>query len=122
MKRGQDGRKLPTLLKWVGYLTAIFSLCATVIGVAKYLYTREEIAKTINTLLVTETEERKAGDYGAGWQTLEKARQLDPNSARVSKAQNELAMAWLENVHLQEGQKFSDVTDKLEPVLLRAVA
>jgi tetratricopeptide (TPR) repeat protein len=31
-------------------------------------------------------------------------------------------MAWLEDVHLQEGQKFSDVTDKVEPVLLRAAA
>jgi tetratricopeptide (TPR) repeat protein len=122
MKKGQTDRKLSTLLKWVGYLTAIFSLCATVAGFAKYLYTKKEIAKTTNALLATETEEKKAGDYGAGWQTLEKAKQLDPNSARVRTAQDELAMAWLENVHLQESQKFSDVTDKLEPVLLRAVA
>jgi len=122
MTKGRTDGRLPTLLKWVGYLTAIFSLCATVAGFAKYLYSRNETAKTTNALLATETEEKKAGDYSAGWQTLEKAKQLDPNSDRVRMAQNELAMAWLENVHLQESQKFSDVTDKLEPVLLRAVA
>src|SRR5277367_2883219 len=114
MTKGQKDGKLPALLKWVGYLTAIFSLCATVAGFAKYLYARKEIAKTTNALLATETEEKKAGDYSAGWQTLEKAKQLEPNSARVRMAQNELAMAWLEDVYLKESQKFSDVTDNLE--------
>lgn len=122
MTKGQTDRNLSTLLKWVGYLTAIFSLCATVVGVAKYLYNHKEIGKTTHALLATEAEEKKAGDYSAGWQTLEKVTQLDPNSASVRMAQNELAMAWLENVHLQENQKFSDVTNKVEPVLLRAVA
>ena len=122
MTKGQTDRNLSTLLKWVGYLTAIFSLCATVVGVAKYLYNHKEIRKTTHALLATEAEEKKAGDYSAGWQTLEKAMQLDPNSASVRMAQNELAMAWLEDVHLQESQKFSDVTNKVEPVLLRAVA
>jgi hypothetical protein len=121
MKKGQTDQKLSTLLKWVGYLTAIFSLCATVVGFAKYLYTHQEITKTTNALLATEAEEKKAGDYGAGWQTLEKAKQLDPNSDAVRIAQNELAMVWVRNIHLQEGQRFSDVTNTLEPVLLRAV-
>ncbi len=31
-------------------------------------------------------------------------------------------MAWLDDVHLSENQKFSDVVQKLEPVLTRAVA
>jgi tetratricopeptide (TPR) repeat protein len=122
MTKGQTDRNLSPLLKWVGYLTAIFSLCATVVGVAKYLYARKEIARTTNALLATEAEEKKASDYSAGWQTLEKAKEFEPNSAKVRMAQNELAMAWLEDVHLQESQKFSDVTDKVEPVLLRAVA
>ncbi len=122
MKKAQTDGKVSAVLKWVGYLTAIFSLCATLAGFAKYLYSRKETARTTNALLATAAEEKKAGDYGAGWQTLEKATQLEPNSGEVRVAQNELAMAWLENVHLQEGQKFSDVTDKLEPVLLRAVA
>lgn len=122
MTNGQTDRRFSTVVKWVGYLTAIFSLCATVVGVARYLYTHHEIAKNTNALLATETEEKKAGDYSAGWQTLEKATQLDPNSSTVRRAKDKLAMAWLEDVHLQEGQKFSNVTDKVEPVLLRAAA
>jgi tetratricopeptide (TPR) repeat protein len=122
LKKRQTDRRFSTVVKWVGYLTAIFSLCATVVGVAKYLYTHHEIAKNTNALLATETEEKKAGDYSTGWQTLEKATQLDPNSSTLRIAKHELAMAWLEDVHLQEGQKFSNVTDKVEPVLLRAAA
>lgn len=122
MIKAQKESTSSRILKWVGYLTAIASLCATVIGVAKYLYGREDTRRKIATLLATEVTEQKAGDYSAGWQTLEKAVQLDPDSARVRMAQEELAIAWLEDVHLQENQKFSDVTGKVEPILLRAVA
>lgn len=122
MTKEQRDNNFSRIIKWVGYLTAIFSLCATVIGVAKYLHNREETGKKVATLLTTEAAEQKAGDYSAGWQTLEKAVQLDPDSGRVRTAQEELAIQWLEDVHLQESQKFSDVTGKVEPILLRAVA
>jgi hypothetical protein len=118
----EKNAKLSRVLKWVGYLTAIFSLCATVAGVANYLYNRAEIKKNIASLLATESEELKSDDYSAGWRTLEKAAQLDPDSAKVRAAQEDLAMAWLENASLQENEKFSDITGKLEPVLTRAVA
>ena len=117
----QDG-KFPQVLKWVGYLTAIFSLCATVWGVGKYLYGGAETRKNISALLATGAEQQKLHDYSSAWQTLEKAAQLDPDNAKVRGAQESVAMLWLEDTHLQENQKFSDVTQKLEPILMRAVA
>jgi tetratricopeptide (TPR) repeat protein len=122
MKKDGQVSRLSQILKWVGYLTAIFSLCATVFGVAKYLYGRAEMRKNLTALLVTEAEEQKLRDYSSAWQTLEKAAKLDPDSAKVRAAQEKLAMIWLEDIHIQEKQKFSDVTQKLEPILLRAVA
>jgi hypothetical protein len=110
------------VLKWVGYLTAIFSLCATIWAVAKYLYGGAERRKNVTALLATETEQQKLHDYSSGWQTLEKAAQLDPDNAKVRGAQERLAIAWLDDVHLTENQKFSEVTQKLEPILMRAVA
>jgi hypothetical protein len=114
--------KVSQVLKWVGYLTAIFSLCAAVAGVAKYLYARVETRKNLSVLLGAEAEQLNQHDYSAGWQTLEKAAQLDSDSAKVRAAQEKLAMAWLEDVHLPENQKFADLKSQLEPILTRAVA
>jgi hypothetical protein len=122
MDREHKDGTFSQVLKWVGYFTAIFSLCATVAGVARHLYSREEARKNVAALLASETEEQKAHDYGAAWQTLERALQLDQASPGVRAAQEELAMAWLEDAHLQEGQKFSDLTGRVEPILVRAVA
>jgi tetratricopeptide (TPR) repeat protein len=122
MTKKRDDGKLTRVFKWVGYLTAIFSLCGTLVAIAKYVYDRGERRKKVATLLATGAEEQKARDYTASWQTLEKAVQLEPNSGTVRAAQEGLALAWLEDVHLQESQKFSDVTEKLEPILERAIA
>jgi hypothetical protein len=54
MKNNQQDGKFSLVLKWVGYLTAIFSLCATVVGVARYLYNRAETRKNLAALLATE--------------------------------------------------------------------
>lgn len=118
--REKDG-KLAKVLKWVGYLTAVFSLCATVLGVAKYVYNRVETRKSLNSLFATEAEQQKLRDYPSAWQTLEKAAKLVPDSAEVRAEQEKLAMLWLDDMHLQENQSWSDVVQKLEPVLTRAV-
>lgn len=119
-KDGQSGG-LSQVLKWVGYLTAIFSLCATVWGVGKYLYSREETRKNLAALLAAEAEQQKSHDYSSAWQSLEKAEKLAIDSSKVRAAQEKLAMVWLEDVHVQENQKFSDVTQKVEPILTRGV-
>ena len=118
----KQGRAFSQVLKWVGYLTAILSLCATVWGVGKYLYGRFETRKELAVLLATEAEQQKSRDYSSAWQTLEKAAQLEPDSAKVRVAQEKLAIAWIDDVHLPENQKFTDVKLKLEPILTRAVA
>lgn len=122
MKNDRQDGKSSRILKWVGYLTAIFSLCATVAGVARYVYNRAETRKNLAALLATEAEQQKSRDYSSAWQTLEKAAQLEPDSAKVRAAQEKLAMLWIEDVHVSENQKVSDVAQKLEPILSRAVA
>jgi hypothetical protein len=122
VKRERKDSKISQVLKWVGYVAAILSLCATLAGFAKYVYDRAETARNVTALLTTASEQKKARDYSSGWQTLEKAAQLDANSAKVEAARENLAMAWLDDIHLQENQSFSDVAQKLEPILTQAVA
>lgn len=92
MKQEAKVSRFSQLLKWVGYLTAIFSLCATVWGVGKYLYSRAETRKNLSDLFATEAEQEKSHDYSSAWQTLEKAAKLDANSDKVRAAQQNLAM------------------------------
>jgi len=122
MKEKSRGSKFSQVLKWVGYLTAILSLSATIVGGVKFAYDRIEVRRKIDSLVSAETVQLESRDYGSAWQSLEQASQLMTDSPKVRSAQESLAMAWLEDVHLSDNQKFSDVTQKLEPVLTRAVA
>lgn len=122
MKEQSEGSKFSQVIKWVGYLTAILSLCATIAGIVKVTYDRLDARRKIDALISAEAVQLESRDYVSAWRTLELASQLRPDSPKVRSAQESLAMAWLDDVHLSENQKFSDVVQKLEPVLTRAVA
>lgn len=122
MAKQKSGGAVSTAVKWGGYLTLIFSICGTVWGVGKYVSARAETRKNVAALLATAGEQQKARDYSSAWESLNRAVQLDADADAVQPAQVNLAMAWLEDVHLGENQKFSDVTGKVEPVLTRAAA
>ena len=114
--------KFSTVLKWVGSLTAILSLFFGVRQLVKIVSDRVETNRKIDALLKSEDVELKVRDYTAAWRSLEQASQIGPDSAKVHLAQENLAMAWLEDVHLREGEKWSDISEKVEPVLSRGVA
>jgi hypothetical protein len=122
MKMKPTDSKFSQVLKWVGYLTAILSLGAAIWGIVKFAYDRIERQRRIESLLSAEAVQLTSRDYWSAWGTLEQAAQIQPDSPKVRSAQESLAIAWLDHVHLSENQKFSDVTQKLEPVLTRAVA
>lgn len=122
MKQDRKDGKFSRILKWVGYLTAIFSLCATIWGVGRYLHGRAETRKNLSELLATEVEQEKSHDYSSAWQTVEKAAKLDADSAKVRASQERLAVAWLDAVYFLENQEYSGIAQKLEPILSRAAA
>jgi hypothetical protein len=111
-----------TVLKWVGSLTAILSLFFGIRQLVKIVSDRVEANRKIDALLKSEDVELKVRDYAAAWRSLEQASQVTPDSAKVHLAQENLAMAWLDDVHLREGEKFSDISEKVEPVLSRGAA
>src|SRR5262249_35704763 len=102
MKQQAKDGKFSQVLKWVGYLMAIFSFCATVWGVGKYFYGRAETRKNLTALLAMKAEQKKSRDYVSGWQIFEEAVKLVPDSAEVRAVQENLAMLWLDDMHLQE--------------------
>src|ERR1019366_9000723 len=114
--------KTSTIMKWVGYATAILSLIAGIGAIEKTISGRLEAGRKIDTLLSSEAIELKGQDYWSAWRNLEQASRIDPDSAKVHAAQETLAMEWLENIRVREDEKFSDIAEKLEPVLMRGAA
>ena len=117
-----ESGKVALVLKWVGYLTAIIALFTGIRGIVKLVSDRAESARQVDSLLASEVLQLQAHDYQAAWQSLQQASQIKPDSPKVQSAQETLAMIWLQNVIVTGNQTFSDITEKLEPVLTRGVA
>ncbi|HEY3826813.1 MAG TPA: hypothetical protein VGL82_19775 [Bryobacteraceae bacterium] len=110
------------VLKWVGYATAILSLIAGVRGLTKVFTDRAEVRRQVGDLLASEQIQLQGRDFAAAWQSLDRASKLDAGSPAVRTAQENLAMQWLEEIRVQDNEKFSDIAEKLDPVLTRGIA
>ena len=115
-------RKPSTLLAWVGSITAVFSLIAGIYGGWAFLSGQLETRRAVDRLLADEAFQLRASDYQSAWRTLTQAATLDADSARVRQAQEDVAIDWLDNIRISDGQTFASITEKLEPVLIRGAA
>jgi hypothetical protein len=107
------------ILKWIGYITAVFSLIAGAYGGWTFFSGQFKKRHAIDELLAAESVRVSAGDYASGWKEVEQAASIESSSAKIRRVQEDLAMQWLENIHLSGDQTFSGITEKLEPVLIR---
>lgn len=110
------------VLKWIGYATAILSLIAGIRETEKIVADHVAARRKVDSLLASESIQMRGRDYWSAWHSLEQASQVNPDSAQIREAQDTLAMEWLENIHVQENERFSDIAEKLEPVLTRDIA
>lgn len=124
---------LKSIMKWVGIVAAVLSLVA---GVRQFLTLTAESTereRRIGELLATGAAQQQARDYPQAWATLETAlgqaeqgnllakltRRLGERRQQVRVAQENLAMQWLQNTSVPQGQTFSSIVDKVLPVLHR---
>jgi hypothetical protein len=124
---------LKSFMKWVGIVAAVLSLIA---GARQFLTMTAESAereRRISELLATGAAQQSARDYPQAWTTFETAltqaeqgnllakltRRPGERRQQVRAAQESLAMQWLENVSVPQGQTFASVVDKVLPVLHR---
>jgi len=110
------------VLKWIGYVTAVLSLFAGIRGLQVLISGKVESHRKTASLLASEQLQLRAHDYETAWQTLEQASQAGGEADKVRDARETLAMEWLENIHVQDTQKFSDIVKKLGPVLTSGAA
>ena len=124
---------LKSIMKWVGIVAAVLSLIA---GVRQFLTLNAESAereRRIGELLATGAAQQQAMDYPQAWTTLETALaqadqgnllakltgRLGARRQQVRTAQENLALRWLQNISVPQGQTFASVVDKVLPALHR---
>jgi hypothetical protein len=92
----------------------------------------ETHARQATELLQAARSFQAAEDYASAWTTIQEARAHVTESplnsllqrtltSDVSSQQADIAVAWLDNMHLHEGQSFSDVVNQLLPALDEAI-
>ncbi len=128
-------RLLDTPLKMIGAVTAVISLVLGANQVTKVFSEAGERRRHVAELQRVASEQQKSADYTAAWASLGEALKdadqgsylasvvgrLDEQRLALRTAQEDLAMAWLRDVRIPGGGKFSDVVDPLAAVVTRGV-
>jgi tetratricopeptide (TPR) repeat protein len=80
----------------------------------------QALAAEVSTLLESGRLQQQSGRYPEAWDTYIRADSLSPGIPNVARAQEELAMAWLDDISVTVGQgTFTAIVQKVEPVLVR---
>jgi hypothetical protein len=130
------GITLERSLKWVGGVTAVLSLIFGLRQVTQIFSDTRERQRQVAELSKVGKQQQSARDYEAAWASFELAFKAAESGGQLAKlsgqlsderrelrtAQENLAMAWLENARPSGGQTFSNIVDKLVPVLTRGIA
>lgn len=120
MARVMESR-FSTIVKWAGGITALMTLATGLYKITESLYERRDRQRQVAELLQVAENQRSRNAFSEAWESLEAARKLQTEKEKIDRAQEELAMAWLENVRLKEGQSFTQIVAKIEPILDRGL-
>ncbi|HEY0670693.1 MAG TPA: hypothetical protein VGD27_00435 [Longimicrobiales bacterium] len=123
------------VLKWAGGITALLSLIFGLQQLTQMVSdTRERKRHTAELHRVGKLQQ-SASDYPAAWATFETALksaepggqlakltgQLDKERLQLRAAQEDLAMQWLNNLRIKEGENFTDAVAPLSAVITRGI-
>jgi len=115
-------RYLTTSLKFIGAIVTIVSL---VLGMASLngLYRNwKETRQAVAEMVSAAQEMEKIGEYQATWDIYQKALEIDPGYAAIRSGQVRLAMNWLINIRIVNNETFTEIVDKLIPVLYKGIS
>jgi len=120
----------------VGGATAVLSLIFGVFQLVQTVATIRAQQHQVAELLRVGELQQATRDYSAAWASFAEAAKtteaggevakltgsLSADQRRTRKAEEDLAMAWLEDISASKAEMFSDIADKVVPVLDRGVA
>ncbi|HET9440271.1 MAG TPA: hypothetical protein VFO52_08870 [Longimicrobiales bacterium] len=123
------------VLKWAGGITALLSLVFGLQQLTQMVSDTRERKRNTDELYRVGKLQQSASDYPAAWATFETALQgaepggqlakltgqLDGERVRLRAAQEDLAMQWLENLRIKEGENFTDAVAPLAAIITRGI-
>jgi hypothetical protein len=127
---------LAAVLKWVGGMSAVLSLGFGISQLVQIVATYRAQQHQVAELLKVGELQQATRDYPAAWASFVEAAKtaeeggevakltgsLSADQRRTRKAEEDLAMAWIEDIHVFKDETFSNIADKIVPVLDRGVA
>jgi hypothetical protein len=122
VRRSRRRGGVTAVLKWVGGGTAVLSLVFGLRQLTTIISDARRRQHQVIELIGMGKLQQESRDYGAAWTSLAKAAELRANDPRVRSGQEDLAMAWLDDIRgSQEPTPFTAIVDRLVPVLSRGV-
>jgi hypothetical protein len=123
-------------MKWITGVTAVLTLTFAVLQLVRLVSDARDRQRQIAELTRVEKIQAQSGDYATAWSTLEQAVKIAESGGQLAKltgqlstdarelraAQEDLAMAWLQNIRVDSGRKYSDVLDPIVPVMTRGAS
>src|SRR6476646_1921308 len=133
MKRQPPSSPGDSVMKWVTRGSAVIALLFAVIQLVRLVSAPRDRERQISELTRVEAMQAQAGDYPGAWASLDQALKIAESGGMLSKltgqlsrdaqtlrvTQEDLAMAWVEKLRHGEGKTFSEVAEKLTPVMTR---
>lgn len=104
-------------LKGVGAVAAIVSLLLALNQITGVVQNLRIHHKQFSDAMNSGEEQMRREDYAAAFKSFKRAMEIDPIDKSAQQKQTEAAMLWLENVHANDKQSFTDVANQLLPVL-----
>ena len=104
-------------LKVVGAIGAVVSLLLglnQLTGVVQHFRIHR---KEFSEAMASGNQEQRRGDNAAAFRSFKHAAELDPIDRDAQTSEAQAAMLWLETVHEQQNQTFTDVANQVLPVL-----
>ena len=125
-----------SVMKWVAQATAVLALGFAILQLVRTVGDARDRRRQVEELVKTETTARRSGDYERAWTDLDQALKVAESGGLLAKltgqlskeardlrvAQENLAMAWLDNIRVGANQTFSSIVDRLAPVMTRGAA
>ena len=120
--------------KWLVGLAGVAVVAAVVVAVMLRSDAQKR-RKQIAELTRTAQSQSQAGDYPAAWSSLVKAlnaaepggmldalTRLSVEAQQVRTAQEDLAMNWIDDLHVDANEKYSPMVDQIAPALMSGAA
>ncbi len=111
-----------TAFKWIGGVVTLVSLIVGVVTLSGIYTDWRERRQAVTELVHAADWLTNTEAYTHAWELYQEALELEPGSLAASRGRLELATKWLLNMRIVGDETFSDIADKLVPVLYRGMA